>query len=230
MAGYEKNQFKYSNSLPIVAIDDLNERAANKYSEEEQELRKKLAAVYRLVDLYGWSEGIYNHITCRVPGTKDHFLINPFGFFFHEVTASSLLKVDVDGTIVDPGSTNFGLNNRGFTLHSAVHMNRPDAGCVVHLHVPDVIAVSATKEGLLPVSQEACFVGPVSEYGFRGILTDLSERESIVEALGKNNAMLLRNHGFVICGDTIEQAFLRTFFFIYNVKFKQNWPTVERKI
>jgi adducin len=171
-----------------------------------------------LVDLHGWSEGIYNHITCRVPGSHDHFLINPFGFLFHEVTASSLIKVDVDGTIVDPGSSNYGINNRGYTLHSAVHMNRPDVECVIHLHLPEVIAVSATKNGFLPISQEALFVGPVADYGFKGILDDLNERSSIVDALGKNNAMLLRNHGFVICGDTIEQAFLRTFFFLYHMK------------
>jgi len=119
-------------------IDDLDERAAHKgYSKVEGQLRCQLATAYRLVDLYGWSEGIYNHIPCRLPGDDDRFLINPFGLLFHEITASSLITVDPHGKVIDPGSTQFSINPRGFTLHSGVHQARPDAECVLHMHIPE---------------------------------------------------------------------------------------------
>jgi len=164
------------------------------------------------------------HRKCRIPGSRDHFLVKPHGFFFHEVTASSLLKVDADGNVVDPGSSNFGLCKCTFKLHCEVHMSRPDVECVIHLHVPEAVSVSATKNGFLPVSQEAMFVGPVSDDG-----QDVDEEKSIADSLGKNNAVLLRNHGFVVCGDTIEQTFLRTYFFIYNIKTQARLINVQKE-
>jgi len=222
---------KFSPSRLLHPIDDLDERAAKKcYSEEERQLRCQLAAAYRLMDLYGWSEGIYNHITVRLPGDDDRFLMNPFGLLFHEITASSLITVDPNGTVLDPGSTRFGINPRGFTLHSAVHQARRDVQCILHMHVPEVISISCTKDGFIPICQEGCAVGPVSLLEFRGILTELDERAEIVACLGKNNALLLRNHGFMTCGVSVADAVLKAYFFIYNIRAQLNLGPKENLI
>ncbi|KAI2803664.1 Class II Aldolase and Adducin N-terminal domain [Blomia tropicalis] len=193
-------------------INDIRGIDGLKYAKGEKLLRCKLASVYRLVELYGWTMGIYNHITVRVSQDQEHFLLNPFGLQYHEVTASSLLKVDMQGNVVDPGSTNFTFNKAGYMLHSAIHSSRPDIKAILHLHYPPCVAVSAMKQGLLPASQEAAILGPISYHDYQGFVINPSEREQIARNLGPSNKVLiLRNHGVVTCGETLEEAlFLMT--------------------
>ncbi|KAK0397225.1 hypothetical protein QR680_002039 [Steinernema hermaphroditum] len=188
---------------PVVPIADL--RGNNSYSAVEKNLRNKLASLYRLVDLFQWSQGIYNHITLRI-GDTDEILINPFGLLYHEITASSLIKVDLEGNVLDPGSTKLGINQAGYVLHSAVHKARPDVKCVLHLHTSVVSAVSSMKCGLLPICQEAMIIGPVAYHDYQGIVNVEEERASIERDLGDKNVMILRNHGFVACGESVEDA------------------------
>ncbi|KAE9413679.1 hypothetical protein Angca_004570, partial [Angiostrongylus cantonensis] len=207
-------------SKPIV---DFEEGA---FPPEEARLRCQLAALYRLVDLFNWSQGVFNHMTVRLPGDLMEILINPFGLLYHEQTASTLVKVDLDGNILHPGSTILGINQAGYTLHSAIHGARCDLLCVIHLHTPAVAAISATKCGLLPLCQESMIVGPVAYHDYQarflystkicysGILVDLKERESLVEDMGSCNVMILRNHGFVVGGRSIEEAFHLTYHLI----------------
>ncbi|CAF0935659.1 unnamed protein product [Rotaria sp. Silwood1] len=196
----------------IVPINDIRGVDSTSYSKSERLLRCKLASLYRLIDLFGWSQGIYNHITARVNQEQEHFLINPFGMMYHEVTGSSLVKVDIAGNIIDPGSTTYGINRAGYTLHSAIHKARPDIKCIVHLHTPAVAAVSAMKCGLLPLSQDALFCGKISYHDYRGILIEDDVKKLLVEDLGPiNKVMILRNHGFVACGETIEEAWKYAF-------------------
>ncbi|CAF0980911.1 unnamed protein product [Rotaria sp. Silwood1] len=196
----------------IVPINDIRGVDSQGYSKSERLLRCKLASLYRLVDLFGWSQGIYNHITARVNQELEHFLINPFGLMYHEVTGSSLVKVDIAGNIIDPGSTTYGINRAGYTLHSAIHKARPDLKCIIHLHTPAVAAVSAMKCGLLPLSQDALFCGKISYHDYRGILIEDDVKKLLVEDLGPiNKVMILRNHGFVACGETIEEAWKYAF-------------------
>lgn len=176
-------------------------------SAEEWQTRTDLAAAYRLVAHYGWDDLIFTHISARVPGPNHHFLINPYGWMFHEITASSLVKVDLEGNIVSP--TEHIINPAGFTIHSAVHAARHDVGCVLHLHTSDGIAVSAMADGLLPLSQTAMVaLSTLSYHEFEGIALNLDERERLVADLGDNNLMILRNHGTLACGRTVAQAFL----------------------
>jgi len=192
----------------VVPINDIRGIDAMAYAKGEKQLRCKLAAVYRLIDLYGWTQGIYNHVTARVSQDLEHFLLNPFGMMYNEVTASSLVKVNMQGETVEEGTTNFGVNVAGFMLHSAIHQARPDIKCVIHLHTPNIVAVSSLRCGLLPLSQESCLIGDVSFHNYNGIVVDPAERESIARDLGANNkVMFLRNHGVVCCGRTIEEAF-----------------------
>lgn len=197
----------------ITPIADL-ENEDGRIDSEELIQRNKLAALYRLVDLFRWSQGIYNHITVRVSSDPDEILINAFGQLYCEVSASSLIKVDLDGTVIDGGSTHFGVNQAGYVLHSAVHNARPEVKCVVHLHHPSVVAVSAQKCGLLPISQEAMIVGEVGYHEYRGILIDEAERALLVRDLGDRHVMILRNHGFVVCGESIEHALSLTYHLI----------------
>ena len=181
-------------------------------SEAEWEVRKDLAAAYRLVALYDWEDLVFTHLSARVPGPEHHFLINPYGWLFEEITASSLVKVDQDGNIVDPGATNR-VNPAGFTIHSAVHMAREEAGAVLHLHAPDGVAVSAYKEGLLPLSQTAMLcLDHLSFHDYEGVALNLDERERLVKDLGDKNMMLLRNHGTLTVGETVAQAFTYMYF------------------
>ena len=189
-------------------IDDLRGTSRNVYSNDETERRCKLAACYRLVDLMGWSEGIFNHISLRVSQDKDEFLINPFGLLYNEVTASSLLSVDLEGNIKDAGTTCLGINKAGYVLHSTIHEARPDINCIIHVHTPDAAAISSMKCGFLRISQESLIVGNVSYHDYFGILIDDAEKESIKNDLGPDNMiMFLRNHGVVVCGRDIETAF-----------------------
>merc|ERR1719483_1167056 len=196
----------------VVPINDIRGIDSMVYAKGEKLLRCKLAAVYRLIDLHGWTQGIYNHVTARVSQDNEHFLLNPFGMMYNEVTASSLVKVNMQGETVEEGTTNFGVNQAGFMLHSAIHAARPDIKCVIHLHTPNIVAVSTMKCGLLPLSQESCLIGDVSYHSYSGIVIDPEERQSIAKDLGPNNkVMFLRNHGVVCCGKTIEEAFHVTY-------------------
>jgi len=196
----------------VVPINDIRGIDSMVYAKGEKLLRCKLAAVYRLIDLYGWTQGIYNHVTARVSQDTEHFLLNPFGMMYNEVTASSLVKVNMQGDTVEEGTTNFGVNQAGFMLHSAIHAARPDIKCVIHLHTPNIVAISTLKCGLLPLSQESCLIGDVSYHSYSGIVIEPEERQSIAKDLGPNNkVMFLRNHGVVCCGKTIEEAFMVTY-------------------
>jgi len=196
----------------IIPINDIRGLESMAYAKGEKQLRCKLAAVYRLIDLHGWTQGIYNHVTARISQDTEHFLLNPFGVLYNEVTASSLVKVNMQGDVVEEGTTNFGVSKAGFMLHSAIHATRPDIKCIIHLHTPNLVAVSTMKCGLLPLCQEACLIGDVSYHSYRGLVVDDTERETLGKDLGPNNkVMFLRNHGVVCCGRTIEEAWLMTY-------------------
>ncbi|KAF4516400.1 hypothetical protein B566_EDAN008523 [Ephemera danica] len=182
------------------------------YAKGEKMLRCKVAAVYRLMDLYGWSQGIYNHVTARLNQDQELFLTNPYGMLYHEITASSLVKVDMQGAVVEAGTTNFAVNVAGFMLHAAIHAARPDLKCIVHVHTPAVLAVSSLKCGLLPLCQESVVIGEVSQHPYVGCLADVEQREKLARNLGPvNKVMFLSNHGAVCCGATVEEAFYNTY-------------------
>lgn len=200
------NVFKNSNC--VVPINDIRGIEAMGYGKGEKILRCKLAAVYRLIDLYGWMQDTSTLITARLNQDEEHFLVNPYGMLFHEITASSLIKVHMQGNIVEQGTTNFPVNISAFSLHAAIHSARPDIKCIIHVHTPSVIAVSALKCGLLPLSQESVVVGEVSAHPYLGGLNDPEEKEKIARNLGPiNKVLLLTNQGAVCCGETIEEAF-----------------------
>ena len=182
-----------------------------KVSAEEWQARVDLAALYRLVALYGWDDLIYTHISARIPGTDHNFLINPYGLTFDEITASSLVKIDLDGNILQ--ETPYFINPAGFTIHSAVHAAREDAKYVMHLHTDQGVAVSAQKEGLLPISQHALIVIPrLAYHDYEGIALNHDERERLVADLGDKDLMLLRNHGTLAVGDTAGACFVGMFY------------------
>lgn len=190
----------------LATVDDTAQMAPG-----EWEARVDLAAAYRLVALYGWDDLIFTHLSARVPGPEHHFLINPYNMMFDEITASSLVKIDVDGVPV--GKTDHPVNPAGFTIHSAIHMARDDAHAVMHLHTPNGQAVSAMAFGLLPHTQTSMIAGAdVAYHEYEGIATDLEERERLVEDLGTRNAMILRNHGTLTVGDSVASCFLRLYF------------------
>lgn len=194
-----------------VAEDFTIRSLADVVSQEEWQTRVDLAAVYRLVAHYGWDDLIYTHISARVPGADEHFLINPYGMSFDEITASSLVKVDLDGEIVM--DTPYSVNPAGFTIHSAVHQAGSDAHCVIHTHSDDGVAVSAQRDGLLPLSQTAMIVlEDIAYHDYEGIALDLDERERLVKDLGDKHCMILRNHGLLTTGATCQDAFLRLYF------------------
>lgn len=187
------------------------EAGSSAMTADERAARKDLAALYRLVALEGWDDLVFTHISMRVPGPEHHFLINPYGLMFEEITASSLVKVDLEGKIV--ASTPYFINPAGFTIHSAIHAARADAMCVMHLHTDQGVAVSAQARGLLPISQTAmAILGDLAYHDYEGIALDLDERERLVADLGNNNLMLLRNHGTLTVGENAASAFLRMFF------------------
>ena len=178
----------------------------------EWRARVELAALYRLVALHGWDDMIFTHISARVPGPDHHFLINPWGMFFAEMTASCLVKVDPRGQPVDAQAGGF-VNPAGFTIHSAIHGARDDAHYVMHLHTDHGVAVSAHGRGLLPLTQHAMIALPQLAYhDYEGIALNLDERERLVSDLGGKNLMLLRNHGTLAVGATAAEAWLRIFF------------------
>src|SRR5437660_25358 len=179
-------------------------------SAEEWQARVDLAAAYRLVALFGWDDLIFTHISSRVPGPEHHFLLNPYGMMFDEVTASSLVKIDLEGNkVVD---SPYFINPAGFTIHSAVHAAREDALCVMHLHTDYGIAVSAQKDGLLPLSQQAMFaLSSLAYHDYEGLALDEEEKPRLVSDLGDRKFLILRNHGLLTVGQTVAEAFLGMF-------------------
>ena len=181
-------------------------------SDAERAIRVDLAAAYRLVALYGWDDLIFTHISARIPGPEHHFLINPYGLMFEEITASSLVKIDLNGHPVGE-QMHVRVNPAGFTIHSAIHEVREDAGCVIHLHTPDGTAVATSKEGLQPLNQTAQLViGDLVYHDYEGVALDHSERPRLQQDLGKHNIMLLKNHGTLTVGRNCAEAFMRMYF------------------
>ncbi len=180
-------------------------------SDAEWEVRCDLAACYRLACRAGWDDLVYTHISARVPGPEHHFLVNPFGLGFDEITASNLVKVDLHGAII--GDTPHGVNAAGFVIHSAVHEARPDTGCVLHLHTEAGMAISMMEGGLRPVSQHAMrFYNRIAYHDFEGLALDSDEKTRLVADLGGHNAMILRNHGVLTCGATVAEAYVLMFY------------------
>lgn len=185
----------------------MNKSVQSQVSVEEWQLRVDLAACYRIIAMYGWDDLVFTHISARVPGGDDHFLINPYGLLFEEITASSLVKVDLDGNKALESS--HPVNPAGFTIHSAVHEARHDAGCVLHTHTKAGIAVSAQADGLLPISQTSLFPYVTLGYhDYEGVALNAEEKPRLVADLGANHALMLRNHGLLTTGETIADAFL----------------------
>ena len=175
---------------------------------QEWTTRVNLAACYRLVALYGMTDLVYNHITARVPGADEHVLINPYGMLYEEITASSLIKIDLDGNTILQPDHDYSVNAAGYVIHSAVHGARHDAACVIHTHTRAGTAVSALAEGLMPLSQTAMrFAGRVAYHEYEGPAFNRGERERLIADLGDKSAMILRNHGLLVCAPSIPQAF-----------------------
>lgn len=176
-------------------------------SKAEWQMRKDLAACFRLVDLYGWSDLLATHLSARVPDADDQFLINPFGLTFDEMTASSMIKVDEDGNQLS--KSKYDINPAGFVIHSAVHMARPEVACVIHTHTQAGVGVATQKDGLLPLTQQSLAVLATTCYHeYEGIAFDLSERERLANDLGNNNILFLKNHGLLTVGNTVGEAFM----------------------
>ncbi len=175
-------------------------------SEAEWQMRVDLAACYRLIAAYGWDDLVFTHISARVPGGDHHFLINPYGMMFEEVTASSLVKVDLLGNKVMEST--YGINPAGFTIHSAVHAAREDANCVIHLHTTAGVAVACQKNGLLPISQQSLFpLASIAYHGYEGVALNEDEKPRLVADLGARHFMLLANHGLLTVGGSVADAF-----------------------
>lgn len=190
-----------STTTPVILGADSDERA----------VRIALAAAYRLVAKFGMTDLIYTHISARVPDSHDHFLINPYGWLFDEITASSLIRIDLDGNVV--GDEQDTVNRAGFVIHSAIHATRPDVVCVLHTHTKAGMAVAATKSGLLPINQISMqFYDRLAYHEYEGISLDLDERERLVRDLSHHDAMILRNHGLLTVGQSVPEAFSLMFY------------------
>ncbi len=193
----------------------MNDRAPHlqpTVSAAEWKQRVDLAASYRLVAMLGWDDLVFTHISARVPGPEHHFLINPYGMMFGEITASSLVKVDLHGQKIDDSP--HAINPAGFTIHSAVHAAREDAQCVLHLHTIDGIAVSAQDAGVLPLSQHSMFVlSSLGYHDYEGVALDEDEKPRLVRDLGDRRFLMLRNHGLLTVGRSVAEAFVAMYFF-----------------
>lgn len=181
-------------------------------SRQEWQARVDLAAAYRLIAHFGMDDLIYNHISARVPGPEEHFLLNPFGLLYEEVTASSLIKVDLDGNRID--QTDSPINPAGFVIHSCVHRERPDLTCIIHTHTTAGVGISAQADGLLPISQTSLLYWDLIGYHeFEGLALNLAEQERLLADLGdKKHMLILRNHGLLACGRSIPEAFIMMFY------------------
>nr|AAR05337.1 putative aldolase class II protein [uncultured marine alpha proteobacterium HOT2C01] len=183
----------------------------NSVSKEEWETRQDLAAFYRTIPYFGWDDLIFTHISAKVPGADDEFLINPYGFLFDEITASNLVKVNLKGKILS--DTNNFINPAGFTIHSAIHESREDAHCIVHLHSNDGVAVASLKDGLLPLSQTGMLVrSQIAYHDYEGVALFEEEKERLVKDLGEARLMILRNHGTLALGKNVAEAFTNIYF------------------
>ena len=176
-------------------------------SSAEWQMRVELAACYRLMAIYDMVDMIYNHISARVPGPEEHFLLNPYGMLYEEITASCLIKVDLAGTEVFNPNRDYRINPAGFVIHGAIHEARPEIGCVVHTHTPAGMAVSALKCGLLPLTQTAMRFASIGYHDYEGVVLEMDERRRLLANLGDNDVMILRNHGLLAVGRTIAEAF-----------------------
>lgn len=197
------------NHVEQFALDESSVMAHRPANIEVAEWRARviLAAAYRVFDHLGWIELIYNHITLRVPGPETHFLINPYGLMYSEVTASNLVKIDLDGNKV--AASDFDVNPAGYTIHSAIHEARPDAHCIMHTHTTSGSAVSCMEDGLVNDNfYTSSIMDMIAYHGFEGITQDLSEKDRIVEHLGDKDLLILRNHGLLACGKDVPTAFL----------------------
>lgn len=193
--------------MTAVRPDSLTRGRPADIPDAEWQVRTDLAAAYRLLHHFRMTDLIYNHISGRVPGTHERFLINPYGLLYEEVTASSLVEVDADGTVYRD-VTGLGVNPGGFTIHSAVHLARPDVGCVIHTHTAATLAVATMKEGLLPLTQQSMrFTNRIAYHDYEGVYFTDDERRRLQASLGHRDVMLLRNHGTLACGRTISEAF-----------------------
>jgi len=193
----------------------MNDRAIElraTVSAAEWQQRVDLAACYRLVAMFGWDDLVFTHISARVPGPEHHFLINPYGMMFDEITASSLVKVDLQGhKVID---SPYDINPAGFTIHSAVHAAREDANCVIHLHTVNGVAVSAQDDGLLPLSQHSMFVlSSLAYHDYEGVALEDDEKPRLVRDLGDKRCLMLRNHGLLTVGRSVGEAFVAMYFF-----------------
>lgn len=196
--------------MAVTAVESSKEAVPADIAEDEWRVRRDLAAAYRLCALWGWTDLNNTHISARVPGSKDTFLINPFGLLFDEITASSLIKVDRDGNVLS--DSEYGANRAGFVIHSAIHMSRPHLHYVMHSHSRYGTAVAMQKDGLLPVSQKALTVmGWLAYHDYEGAATDTVERPRIVNDLDDKRILILRNHGLLTVGETMGEAFVWTY-------------------
>jgi ribulose-5-phosphate 4-epimerase/fuculose-1-phosphate aldolase len=196
--------------VKMPAVKSLQKKTGSSMPDAEWEQRVNLAACYRLIAHYGWDDLIDTHISARLPGTEHQFLINPYGLMFDEITASSLVKVDLEGNQLT--ESEYSINPAGFTIHSAIHEVRDDAGCVLHLHTADGTAVSSCIEGLMPLNQTAQIVThDLAYHDYEGVALDHDERPRLQRDLGSKNYMLLRNHGTLTVGQSVASAFERMF-------------------
>jgi ribulose-5-phosphate 4-epimerase/fuculose-1-phosphate aldolase len=190
----------------VLTIESMKERC----SAQEWQARVDLAACYRLVNLYGMSDMMANHISCHVPGEPGAFLINAYGMMYEEITASSLIKIDTHGNILstpDFGDLNYGINKAGYVIHSAVHDARPEVACVIHTHSWASMAVSALECGLLPITQTAMRFLKIGYHDYQGVVLDNEEKASLLADLGQGEALMLRNHGALVVGRSVGEAF-----------------------
>lgn len=196
------------------ALRDLlieRKQLKNQVSSEEWQARVELAACYRLVAHFRMTDWIYNHISARLPGSHDHYLINPFGLLYEEVSASNLVKVDVEGRLVE--DVGFDVNPAAFVIHGAIHEARPDVGCILHTHTAAGVGVASQKHGLLPISQHAFKIyGRIAYHDFEGIALDTDEQQRLVADIGDKDVLILRNHGLLTMGRTVAEAFELMFF------------------
>jgi ribulose-5-phosphate 4-epimerase/fuculose-1-phosphate aldolase len=188
------------------AVISRNGSPSAPITEAERQLRVDLAACYRLVAHYGMDDMFSTHISARVPGSETHFLLNPYGVLFEQVTASDLVKVDLEGNILQ--DTPYSINSAGFVIHSVVHAARPDAKCVLHTHTVAGMAIASLEEGLLPLTQKSMrYYNRIGYHDYQGVADDVHEHQRLVRDLGPHNALILRNHGLLTCGPTVARAF-----------------------
>ncbi len=193
-------------------MNDLALDVRSSVDSAEWQQRVDLAACYRLVAMYGWDDLIFTHISARVPGPEHHFLINPYGMMFNEITASSLVKVDLEGNKVLDSP--YDINPAGFVIHSAVHGARDDANCVLHVHSVNGVAISAQEDGVLPLSQHSIFVlSSLAYHDYEGVALEEDEKPRLVRDLGSKRCLMLRNHGLLTVGRSVAEAFVAMYFF-----------------